>query len=214
MPPSTWPPSPTVTCSTRTSPFTVPSIWISPPPEILPSSTMSAAIREVTLGPRAGAGRAEVSSVGAGAGAAAAGCGAAGVAAGWPPVGVLVGLLNIIAGLYETEGVLGAAVDPHFIVQVRAGGTSGGAHGADLLTEHHMLADLDGDGREVGIAGLEPMAMVDLDRIAVARAHAGEGDDAGRRHMDRRAVRTGPVLAGMEGGTAGEGIGPLAETAG
>ena len=31
------------------------------------------------------------------------------------------GLLNIVTGLYEAEGVFGAAVDPHFVVQVRAG---------------------------------------------------------------------------------------------
>ena len=30
-------------------------------------------------------------------------------------------LLNIVTGLYEAEGVFGAAVDPHFVVQVRAG---------------------------------------------------------------------------------------------
>ena len=52
------------------------------------------------------------------------GCGA-GVApgvAGVPGCGVLeFGLLNIVTGLYEAEGVFGAAVDPHFVVQVRAG---------------------------------------------------------------------------------------------
>ena len=30
-------------------------------------------------------------------------------------------LLNIFTGLYEAEGVFWAAVDPHFVVQVRAG---------------------------------------------------------------------------------------------
>lgn len=53
-----------------------------------------------------------------------AGCGAGVV----PGVGGMAGcgvlefdLLNIVTGLYEAEGVFGAAVDPHFIVQVRAG---------------------------------------------------------------------------------------------
>ena len=53
-----------------------------------------------------------------------AGCGAvvapgdAGVAG----CGVLeFGLLNIVAGLYESQGVLGTAVHPHLVVQVRAG---------------------------------------------------------------------------------------------
>jgi hypothetical protein len=63
---------------------------------------------------------------GSGAGAAAA-CGAgwgAGALCGWGEEGwgvLELDLLNIVAGLYEAEGVLRAAVDPHFVVQVRAG---------------------------------------------------------------------------------------------
>jgi len=50
------------------------------------------------------------------------GVGAALGVAGAPGCGVLeFCLLNIITGLYEAEGVFGAAVDPHFVVQVRAG---------------------------------------------------------------------------------------------
>lgn len=53
-----------------------------------------------------------------------AGC-SAGVAPGVAGVagcGVLeFDLLNIVTGLYEAEGVFGAAVNPHFVVQVRAG---------------------------------------------------------------------------------------------
>src|SRR5579872_2257050 len=126
MPPSTAPPSPTVTCSTRTSPLIVPSTWISPPPEMSPSSTMSPPIIDEPFGGR-GAGRAGsgvgAAMVGAGDGAAV-GCGV-GVAPGVAGVvgcGVLeFGLLNIVTGLYEAEGVFGAAVNPHFVVQVRAG---------------------------------------------------------------------------------------------
>lgn len=71
---------------------------------------------------RAGSGAA-VLTLGAGDGVAV-GCGV-GVAPGVVGVagcGVLeFGLLNIVTGLYEAEGVFGAAVDPHFVVQVRAG---------------------------------------------------------------------------------------------
>src|SRR5580698_1174452 len=120
MPPSTVPPSPTVTCSTRMSPLIVPSTWISPPPEMSPSSSMSPPMIDEPFGGRgAGAG------VGAGVAPGVAGVAGCGVL---EPV-----LLNIVAGLYEAEWVLGAAVDPHFIVQVRAGGTSGGPHRADPL---------------------------------------------------------------------------------
>ena len=73
---------------------------------------------------RAGCSGAEGMGAGAAAWGVAAGCGA-GVAPGVVGVvgcGVLeFGLLNIVTGLYEAEGVFGAAVNPHFVVQVRAG---------------------------------------------------------------------------------------------
>src|ERR1700677_2460692 len=117
MPPSTWPPSPTVTCSTRTSPLTLPSIWSSPPLETLPSGVISAPMTEEPL-PEAGRGADRGGSeCDAGAVAGAAGCGVgAGVGHGWLGCGVLeFGLLNIVAGLYEAHGVLGTSVDPHFV---------------------------------------------------------------------------------------------------
>jgi hypothetical protein len=53
--------------------------------------------------------------------AAACGAGVAPGVAGVVGCGVLEFLLNIVTGLYEAEGVFGAAVNPHFVVQVRAG---------------------------------------------------------------------------------------------
>src|SRR5262249_44310125 len=121
MPPSTAPPSPTVTCSTFTSPLMTPSIWISPPPEMSPSNVMSAPISEA---PRCGRTADRGASARAASGAAApcvAGCGVEGVAGAAPGCwGLEPGLLNIVAGLYETEGVLGAAVHPHLVVKVGA----------------------------------------------------------------------------------------------
>jgi hypothetical protein len=71
---------------------------------------------------RAGSGVA-AATLGAGCGVAVAcGAGVAPGVAGVAGCGVLeFGLLNIVTGLYEAEGILGAAVDPHFVVQVRAG---------------------------------------------------------------------------------------------
>src|SRR5580658_9167536 len=105
MPPSTAPPSPTVTCSTRTSPLIVPSTWISPPPEISPSSTMSPPMIEEPFGGR-GAGRAgsgaAVTVVGEADGVVViCGEGVAPGVAGVAGCGVLeFGLLNIVTGLY------------------------------------------------------------------------------------------------------------------
>src|SRR5580658_176971 len=116
MPPSTTPPSPTVTCSMRTSPLILPSTWISPPPEMSPSITMSAPMIDGALGARGAAWRID-SDDGAGAALGAVeGAVVWGVEGVAEPVGVEpgwgvleLGLLNIVAGLYETEGVLGTA---------------------------------------------------------------------------------------------------------
>src|ERR1700744_5027006 len=121
MPPSTTPVSPTVTCSTRTSPLMVPSTWISPPPEMSPSNTMSAPMLDVPFW-GLGAGAERGGSVCGADDICGAGCGpdwGAGVGVGCPGCGWLeFGLLNIVAGLHETEWVLGSAVHPHFVVQM------------------------------------------------------------------------------------------------
>ena len=126
-------------------------------------------------------------------------------------IGGLLGLLNIVACLQETVRVHGAAVDPHLVVQVGAGGAAGGAHAADALAHGHVLANADGDRRQVRVAGLEAPAVVDLDRVAVAGAYAGEGDHARGGGVDRGHEGAGEVLAGVEGRLAGEGIEPHAE---
>src|SRR5579871_5159809 len=108
MPPSTVPPSPTVTFSTRTSPLIVPSIWTSPPPVMLPSRVMSLAISDASFWARGAIAADRAASGVAGAGSTLVGAGAPGVGG----VGLFEVLLNIVAGPYEAEGILSAAVDP------------------------------------------------------------------------------------------------------
>src|SRR6185437_9304796 len=108
---------------------------------------------------------------GLGGSGAAAVCG--GVDGGVAPVGVgcgvlELGLLNIVAGLHKSEGVLGTAVHPHLVVQVRAGGSSGGAHGADPLADGHMLANTYRDRGKMAISRLKAVSVVYLDSISVA----------------------------------------------
>src|SRR5471030_1286783 len=108
-----------VTRSQRTSPLMAPSTCSSPPPVMLSSRVMSAAISEAAFCARCWGVRSAGSPVCV-IGSGFWGAGGAG--------GGLFGLLNIVAGLHETQWVLGAAVHPHFIVQMIAGGAAGGAH--------------------------------------------------------------------------------------
>src|SRR5260221_11202060 len=121
MPPSTWPQSPTVTRSTRTSPLITPSTWISPPPEMLPSSVISLAISEASFWPRRpGVGVADAEGEGAAGRGSLGTAGASGFAGGaGPGGGLVVVLLNLIAGLHKAHGGLGAAIHPRLGVARR-----------------------------------------------------------------------------------------------
>src|SRR5262249_56597693 len=93
----------------------------------------------------------------------------------------------------------------------RAGRASGGADLADDLADADHLPDLDVDLREVAVAGGEPVAVVDLDQVAVAALAAGHGDDAGGGRMHRLAVVAAQVDAGVHRRLAEERIGAHAE---
>ena len=77
------------------------------------------------------------------------------------------------AGAQELLRVDGFAVDPGFIVQMRAGGAAGGADGADHLADLDDVADPDMDFREMAVAGRQSVAMVDLHHAAVAADPSG-----------------------------------------
>ena len=112
-------------------------------------------------------------------------------------------------------GFTGAAVDPHFIMQVVAGRAAGRAHAADLLAAGDVVAVVDEDRRHVAVAGGDAAAMVDLDEIAVAAAvPAGAKHGAVGGRIDRRAVGAGEVDPGVHGGAGVERIGADAKAAG
>src|SRR4051812_21777552 len=75
----------------------------------------------------------------------------------------LAALQNVLPGLQEAARVLGPTVDPYLIVKVGPGGAPGGTHGGDPLSDPDPLAGPHGDRREVGVAGLQAAAVVDLD---------------------------------------------------
>jgi hypothetical protein len=89
-------------------------------------------------------------------------------ARGWGDgAGDLVLLNKLVSGSHEAGGVLGAAVHPHFIVQMHARGASCGSHGADTLAERDPLAGLDSSGVQVGVARLETATMIYLNGVAI-----------------------------------------------
>src|SRR5690349_4622751 len=66
------------------------------------------------------------------------------------------------------------AVHARFVMQVRAGRAAGRADLADDLADTHRLSDSHVDLRQMAITGREPVAVVDLDHIAVAAVAAGD----------------------------------------
>src|SRR5579859_184607 len=148
---STWPVSATDKCATFRSPFTLPSSCTSPSLTRSPARLTFSAINEQAI----------------------AFLGEASSARGPEDTG-LFGLLNIGACLDEAIRILGAAVDPHLIVQMRASGAASRAHAAQSLSNAHLLADADRNGRQMSVARLEAAAVIYLDGIAITRTHAGE----------------------------------------
>src|SRR5688572_20842502 len=71
-----------------------------------------------------------------------------------------------------------AAVLPHLEVHVGTGGTARRTGLGDFLAGTHQLTDLVGQARVVGVTGDIAIAVVDLDHVAVARAHARVADHA------------------------------------
>src|SRR5215475_5803442 len=86
---------------------------------------------------------------------------------------------QLLARMQELLRVDGIAVDAGFIVQGRAGRTTGRADLADDLADLDALSDLYVDLGEMAVAGREAVAVIDLDHAAVAAAPARFGDRSG-----------------------------------
>ena len=82
------------------------------------------------------------------------------------------------------------------------------------LTFLHRVADRDQHALVVRVAGDVAIAVIDLDRLAVAEAILRIGHDAGGDRDDLRAGRAGEVDAAVKGVAAGERIGAMAEVRG
>src|SRR5690606_28730187 len=78
----------------------------------------------------------------------------------------------------ELARVVHAAVLPDLEVHVGPGGATGRTGLGDLLADADQVADLHRIARVVRVTGHVAIAVVDLDHVAVAAAHAGKTDHA------------------------------------
>src|SRR5690606_21027712 len=76
------------------------------------------------------------------------------------------------------EGVLVDTGDLELEVQVRPGGSAGGAHGTDEVALLDLLTLAHVDAAEVGVGGGGAVAVLDFDDVAVATLPACERDHA------------------------------------
>ena len=96
-------------------------------------------------------------------------------------------------------------------MQMRSGGAPGGADRTECLPRGDYLAFLDEDATQVGIAGGQTIAVVDLHSIAVATQGTDRLYPAPGGGADRGPGGGGEIDARMEGQVTIEGIDPIAE---
>src|SRR5215218_3114448 len=116
-------------------------------------------------------------------------------------------------GAQEAPRVDGHAVDPGLVMEMGAGRAAGRADAADERAGRNLLAGDDPDRGEVGVAGREAVAVVDLDHAAVAAGIFGRRDRAGGGRPRVGAVFGLEVEPGVHRRSAGEGIDAHAEAA-
>src|SRR5689334_8809118 len=97
-------------------------------------------------------------------------------------------------------------------MQMRAGRAARGADLAENLSAPDLLADLDLDLGHVAVAGHQPVAVVDLDHLAIAAAPACNSHRAAGSGVNGIADLGAEIEAGMHGGPAQERIDPHAES--
>src|SRR5688572_21424268 len=179
----------------RTSPSTRPSIWMSPEETSVPLITTSALMMEGAASWRARR------------------CGISWVVAWGAGRAPLLLLENIAARLNEVVGVFDGIVVPDFVMDMRSGAAAGGADPAQAAAFGQRGAGPHRDRRQMAIACVDAIAVIDFHHVAIAPAITGEHHFARRRGAHRRTPGTRKVDAGMEGITPSEGIDARAKSA-
>src|SRR5262245_40171177 len=93
---------------------------------------------------------------------------------------------------------------------MRSGGAAGGADEPDDVAALDLVAGPHVVAREVTIARLEPVAVIEDDQIAVAAFRGGVRDDPVSRRIDLAALIGGDIETLMEVLVARDGIRPAA----
>src|ERR1700694_2580577 len=83
----------------------------------------------------------------------------------------------------------GLVVDAHFVMQVRPRRTTGRAHQPDSLSARYRVANANFDLRQVAITSRQPVAMVDIDDVAVTALPSRDGHFARSGNLNGSAVR-------------------------
>ena len=111
-------------------------------------------------------------------------------------------------------GVLRLVVDAELEVQVRAGGVTGRAHGANRGALREFLAFVHVDAAQVRVHRALALAVIDVDDVAVAVLHAGKGDQAIAHGAHGCARGGGVVHARVLAHIARDGVRAAAKAAG
>src|SRR5437762_10748314 len=98
-------------------------------------------------------------------------------------------------------------------MDMRAGSAAGAAEKADVASPADTLPDRHGLAVQMGVAGRDAVAVVDLDDLAVIVAIPGIGHDAGRGRVDRGHVGRPQIDTGVIGRMAVDRIAAHAEWA-
>src|SRR5690606_26187352 len=98
------------------------------------------------------------------------------------------------------------APKPNLVVQMRCGAPARRTHRANPLADGDALAGANLDIAQMCVSSLKPMAVVDLDRKAIAGPGASVDNSSLRGRHHRRPLEGSEIKARVEGGAARERI--------
>src|SRR5690554_3005007 len=88
------------------------------------------------------------------------------------PGSLILLLENIVCSLDIDHWIDGLSAHAHLVVQMGAGYTPGCSHITDTLAARYPLSDVHANFGQMGIAGLDPELVLDLDQTPVTRLPA------------------------------------------
>ena len=105
---------------------------------------------------------------------------------------------NLLASIKKCRRVANFAVEPNFVVQVRARAATAIAGITDMLLKFDTLAGAYARACQMSIAGFESIAVVNFNHQTVRAFISGLGDSAAQRAVNRRSRCCAEVNARMK----------------